>query len=144
MFTPQSGSLELESFHGTLALLIRIQCAEPMDPDDPRGNNSRVTINIDGVPFSGSDHFALDGLNVDASEDEDIEASIYHFGYHNPVDLTALRFHSLSDSGVVVEIAGVIDFTFEGLSQLGTPSIKWSTNLSCDFDAFDSQCAQVL
>ena len=139
MFTPESATLELESPLGDTSLRIRIRCAEPMDPGDPRPNDDRVTIDIDGIPFSGTSHSDLDGLSVAFPED-DVEASIYHYGYHNPIDLTTLRLHSTFDGGVVAEFAGVIDFTFEGLSRLGKPEINWSVDLDCDFDAFDSKC----
>ena len=141
MFTPESGTIELEDCENSGVFSIRVRCVEKMDPDDPQDNDDRILIQVDGIPFAGNSHRDLQFFELSNSqliENGFIEASIYHYGYHNPVNIESLRFGKLGDNHVLATLIGVVDFTYEGLARLGKPRLQLSVPLHCDFVRFDS------
>ena len=144
MFTPESGTIELEFFRDQPTLCILVQCAEAMDPEGDRENDDRTKIRIDGIPFAGASHRDLSSVRFSETEittNEILEGSIYHCGYHNPIDFRMIRVVEIHKGAVLLDAQGTIDFTYEGLARLGKPTLQMRLSLACDFDRFDEMCS---
>ncbi|QDT25173.1 hypothetical protein Enr10x_04680 [Gimesia panareensis] len=134
-FTPKSGSLKIETFDDpppVLTMNIRIEFREPMDPEEP-GCTQSVKAEFDdlAVPFESGKDLAHATITNPIIEDVS-ESTIYYRGYHNPIELNSISFAHFEGTGVLAILTGTIDFSHEGLSQLGKPEFMWKVLLQLD------------
>jgi hypothetical protein len=129
MFDPHSARATFFPTPDGEIMNVIVECRERLDSHSPRCPSGKATIQFDYIPYSRRDFetgtaFVLDRANQQPYI-EDLEASIYNFGFHNPVEIQTLAVHPTSDASVSLHVSGRIDFTHEGLSRLGRPEIVW-------------------
>jgi hypothetical protein len=141
---PRTGSLTSQVFENRLTGLPRAVYLSVENPLAP--------FELDGEVMETSVRLDLINCGVDAWRKVEhqtftfpvnptpgcIDGSIYLGGAHHPADVTRIAFGPIRESRVAVELDVRFDFTYEGLTQLGTPDVTWRVELVCDPDALDA------
>lgn len=147
VFHPKGGTLEFEIFDNpkvhpepVMTLTIHLDFSELMDPKNPK-SKQLVSAEINGIPLPlGFDWRQLGGGTLKAAEfdaNELTEGTIYYRGYHNPIELASLTFGSFQRKVIPATLKGVIDFTYEGLADLGKLEFEWHVNLNYEKSAVE-------
>ncbi|MEL6106347.1 MAG: hypothetical protein AAFU85_09935 [Planctomycetota bacterium] len=115
-----------------------------MDPDDAT-SDTQASAEIDGIQVELSDWAAIDGVSFSATQlrDELVEGAVYYRGFHNPIDLETLTF-SLDGNNLTVCMRGVVDFAFEGLSELGAVPVEWTATTEVEPDLWNAAIKRYL
>ena len=131
-FTPRRGTIQIvrtDDQPVPLGMNIRLEFAEPMDPDEPN-SKERATAFLEDIVVPSDDWSKLEGTALDTPVVEDFtECSFYYYGYHNPIILNRISFDRVHGAAVFVTMNVVVDFTYEGLGRFGQPDFEWQAEL---------------
>ncbi|APZ92033.1 hypothetical protein [Fuerstiella marisgermanici] len=146
IFHPVSGKLALEVFdypeisrNAFLAVKIEIDFSEPNDPEIADG--TRVGVYIQGVAVPSNDwrQLADSTLTIESESGVDaFEGYIYYYSYYNAANVSQIVMGGWNDGVVAAKLTGRLDFTLEGLANLGKPAFSWDVNLAYEPDELES------
>ncbi|MCC7420117.1 MAG: hypothetical protein IT428_07555 [Planctomycetaceae bacterium] len=117
----------------------------PLEPFQFEGELQETSVRLDFIDFKVSDWHELEQkpfrfpVNPETGY---IDGSVFICGVHAPADATHIRFGKLNGSILPMVIELQFDFTYEGPSKLGKPSMKWTVDLEIVPEELDAVCVQ--
>lgn len=140
---PLAGEMESQVFENSNAGVPRsvyFNIDIPIAPFKFDGEDIETSVRLDLIDFGITDWRLLEGKTFSFPVNPTpgyIDGSMYLGHAHNPADVTRAAFGQFRGSSVLVELDIQFDFTYEGPSHLGKPSVHWRVELVFDTESLD-------